>query len=348
MVLSKLLLEWYKMYARDLPWRETSDPYRIWISEIILQQTRIEQGMSYYFNFIEAFPDIKSLASAPLDKVLSTWQGLGYYSRARNLHHAAREITEKFEGKFPETYNEIIGLKGIGEYTAGAIASIAFNEPVIAIDGNVKRVVSRLESIYDEISTASANRNIRNFLENEIPIESPGQFNQALMDLGSLVCTPLNPKCEECPLKTICKAYATDKVSDLPVKYKKKAVKKRYFHYFIIEDKENLLLQRREKQDIWHMLYEFPLIETGSPADDQKIINEMMSSLCSECPEITLKKVSPTIRHQLSHQLIFTRFYHLDVPHKFIKQDTGIFPLDKKQIAEYPLPRLIEKYYHEG
>jgi A/G-specific adenine glycosylase len=262
---SQRLLWWYHQNGRPLPWRETKDPYAIWISEIILQQTRVDQGLGYYLRFMEAYPDVHSLARAPLDELLRLWQGLGYYSRARNLHQAALQLVEEHGGKLPQSFQGWLQVKGVGPYTAAAIASIAFNEAVPALDGNVFRVLARLFAIEHGFETAAEKAAFRSLAQDLMDAEHSGDFNQAMMDFGALVCKPAAPDCASCPFNRECLALARDKVTQFPVRKKKAAPRLRYFNYFLffLKGEKTFPVQQRGSGDIWEKLYELPLI--GNP-----------------------------------------------------------------------------------
>lgn len=323
MNISSSLLNWYKTNKRELPWRDTGNPYQIWLSEIILQQTRIDQGMGYFHRIYQRFPDIHSLASASEDEVLSLWQGLGYYSRARNLHHTAKTISAYYGGAFPPDYHELKKLKGIGSYTAAAIASIAFNIPVAAIDGNVSRVISRLFAIETPIDNSSTRKIIENLADEILDTRQPGDFNQAMMDLGSMICKPTNPLCQQCPLFDFCLARAKKTEHLLPVKSKKIKQRKRYFHFFLLTCMKNdtrfLFVEKRRNNDIWKNLYQLPLAETDSPEIPEQLPlpAEAISMLKSKGfhPEITGKPV--TYKHQLSHQTLEASFYKIILPQEY-------------------------------
>ncbi|MFW5879947.1 MAG: A/G-specific adenine glycosylase [bacterium] len=343
MDISKLLRKWYEKERRDLPWREISDPYKIWVSEIILQQTRINQGMEYYHSFIEKFPDVFSLAGADISEVLNIWQGLGYYSRARNMHHAARTIVNNYNGIFPENYESILQLKGVGQYTAGAIASIAFNESVPAIDGNVKRVISRVYEIYDNPDKPSGHRIIYEKVLNILRDDKPGEINQALMDLGSMVCKPKSPLCNQCPLSDICLANLKGIAEKLPVKNRKLKTKNRFFYYCIISCGENLVINHRREKDIWQLMYDFPLIETNEKLEED-ILYKSISKKFFNKEEVIITKISPEIIHVLSHQRIHTRFIHLVSKSLKNAAFSEYFIINKYKISDYPVPRLIHRY----
>jgi A/G-specific adenine glycosylase len=290
---SKILLDWFEENQRQLPWRGETDPYKIWVSEVILQQTRVKQGWGYYLRFVERFHSVKSLAEAPLQEVLHVWQGLGYYSRARNMHTAAKQIMQEHQGVFPHNYLEIRKLKGIGDYTAAAIASIAFGLPYPAVDGNVLRVITRIFGIYDDISQQKTVQTVTQLCQELIVHENPGNFNQALMELGAIQCTPKNPKCEICPFKTHCVAFEKEQVTILPVKSLKTKIKERFFHYFIFIKNGKTIIEQRTANDIWKNLYQFPLIETETACNIEKL------------QPFFLKE----IKHKLTHQHLTIRFY---------------------------------------
>lgn len=303
-----LLLSWYKDNKRDLPWRHTTNPYYIWLSEIILQQTRVDQGLPYYHSFINNFPTIKDLAIASEDQVLKLWQGLGYYSRARNLHKTARTIYYEKANKFPQSYKEIIKLHGIGPYTAAAISSFAFKEPIAVVDGNVFRVLSRIFGIYEDISKVK-NRHVFQNLANElISIEQPDLFNHALMDFGSLICTPTNPKCASCNFQNHCYAFLKKQTTTLPVKNSKTKVKNRYLNYIILKTGDKVAIQQRIKKDIWQQLYQFPLIETPTPNDKNvlKILSQQYRN------QTIIKLTQQPIKHKLSHQQLYINIYMIE------------------------------------
>lgn len=347
MAISNLLLKWYEKEGRELPWRETKDPYEIWVSEIIMQQTRINQGTAYYHSFLERFPDILSLASADIKEVLIIWQGLGYYSRARHMHETAKKIVNEFGGKFPSSYEDILKLKGIGEYTAGAIASISFDQRVPAIDGNVKRVAARIFGIMDDIGKNSTFTNIRKILLREMPANDPGNFNQALMDLGSLICKPLNPVCKLCPINGQCDAYKLGQVNDIPVKYKKVKIRIRHFFYAIIQAEEYILINKRTGKDIWEGLYEFPCFEENRNLSESEIYSKLNQHYFNVNEMFRIGKISTTINHILSHQKILAKFVHLELDELPENLKRKYIPVKKSDIDQYPLPRLIEKYLPE-
>ena len=304
------LERWFADNARDLPWRHTREAYKIWVSEIILQQTRVAQGYDYYMRFVERFPDVQSLASAQDDEVMKYWQGLGYYSRARNMLAAARDIAVRFGGTFPSHYDDIRSLKGIGDYTAAAIASIAYDLPYAVLDGNVYRVLSRLFDIDLPIDDAAGKRYFSELADTLLHREKPGLYNQAMMELGALVCLPSGTLCDKCPIASHCAAYAAGTVSQRPVKQGKVAVKHRYFHYFVIMHRGDTWLHRREADDIWRNLYEFPLIETPAPMSLSFLRRtDEYAALLGDAGKLTFPAPPFECRHVLTHRIIHAVFY---------------------------------------
>ncbi|WP_282017235.1 A/G-specific adenine glycosylase [Salegentibacter mishustinae] len=343
MVFSKVLIDWYLKNKRELPWRKTRDPYHIWLSEIMLQQTRIEQGLPYYQRFISAFPSVFDLAAAPQEKVLKLWQGLGYYSRARNLHESAKYVAEELNGVFPGSYKELKELKGVGDYTAAAIASICYNEPVAVVDGNVYRVLSRFFDIETPINSTAGIKEFKALASELLDEKDPSSFNQALMEFGALQCKPRNPLCETCPLSSGCLALQKNKIKDLPVKLKKTKVKKRYFNYLVVYSQENkTLLQQRTGKGIWNGLYEFPLIETEKPVSEGAFpsaekINEILGV---QELSLQLHNKKPVV-HKLSHQHIYTHFWWVKA------EDVGEEGIPVKNVKDYPVPVLIANFLKE-
>ena len=329
---------WYNTGKRTLPWLEIKDPYKIWLSEIILQQTRVEQGTPYYHRFIKKYPTVFKLAAASLDDVLKLWEGLGYYSRARNLHHAANEIVEKHKGIFPNNYAAIIELKGIGKYTASAILSYAYALPYAAIDSNVIRIITRYFGIEEDIESKSGKTKIETYAQKILDKKQPGIFNQAMMDFGSLVCKPKNPECLDCPLKNNCFAFKNEMVEILPVKGKKLIKKTRFFNYLVIISGKNILITKRNEQDIWKNLYQFPLIEDKNNLSLIQLKREMRSrKMISQIPDKII--ASDIFTQQLSHQTIKTRF--------FIINTANIKAFDIESSIKIPLSAL-KKYVFPG
>lgn len=337
--------EWYQQNQRKLPWRETSDPYKIWISEIILQQTQVKQGQNYYFKFIETFPDIQTLAKTSEQKILKIWQGLGYYSRARNLHKAAIYICNNLSGEFPKTKIELEKLSGIGPYTAAAIASIAFNKPHAVVDGNVYRLLSRFFAISTPIDSTQGKKEFELLANELIDRQSPGTFNQAMMEMGALVCTPAKPQCHICPIADKCKSRAAGSQMQFPVKRKKGDKRTRYFNYVIIRNNASLLLSKRNKGDIWQGLFEPLLIESDILLSQ----NSLYEILNHEWPYMEhMPIIKSESRQTLTHQIIYARFFELFLPHAF-ELPRSIFKKELQAVNlaswhEYPVPRLIENF----
>ncbi len=333
------LLTWYQENQRRLPWRNIREPYRIWLSEIMLQQTRVSQMEAYYRRFLQRFPTVEALAKAPEREVLKYWQGLGYYSRARNLHASAKKIFFELGNRFPSTYREIIRLKGVGEYTAAAIASFAFGESTPVLDGNVFRLYSRYFGISEPKNNSRALAEVKRLLHLHIVQADPAQFNQAVMEFGALQCTPSPPDCLACPLRSGCYAYEHGKVDVLPTKTPAVKQKKRYFHYFIfLRHGKTLIVQRKEK-DIWQKLYEFPLIETTRPYAPERIRSEYPAYFL----HASSVNVSNRVEHTLSHQKIMARFYTIEVPRfPFTGKDFQVVSLTC--LEKYPFPQLIKAF----
>ena len=332
----KKLLSWYATAKRDLPWRGTADPYKVWLSEVILQQTRVVQGLPYYERFITHFPTVSDLANASEEEVLKLWQGLGYYSRAKNLHHTAQHIATVLGGVFPKSYQELVKLKGIGDYTASAIASFCYNEPCAVVDGNVYRVLSRLFGVQTPINTPAAAKEFK-ALANEL-LDKPraGEYNQAIMEFGAIVCTPQSPDCANCVLRDSCWAWAHNQVGVLPAKLKKIKIKERYFNYLVwLSADQQTLLQKREGKDIWHGLYEFPLIETSTPLSAAALTEQLRE----QYPLITpyLYNESPVV-HKLTHQHIHTSFWVLTT-HSPLEKGISI-----SQLERYPVSALTANF----
>jgi A/G-specific adenine glycosylase len=339
MIFSNSLVYWYLRNKRDLPWRNTSNPYYIWLSEIILQQTRVDQGTAYYLKFIAHFPTVHDLALASEEEVLKLWQGLGYYSRARNLHFSAKYIVNELNGDFPTTYNDLLKLKGVGDYTASAVASICFNETAAVVDGNVYRVLARYFGIAIPINISNGIKEFKKLAQELIDTQNPGTHNQAIMEFGARMCKPQNPDCEICPLNSSCVALSLNKVKELPVKENKVKVKKRYFNYLVIQTPLNKTKIVKRTKGIWMNLYEFPLIETSFEIDEQVLIAN------SKFEEL-FKNVSTTVKlfnkdvlvHKLSHQHIYTKFWIINT------QDIADFDLNWNEIEAFPVSTLVHNF----
>ena len=339
MKFSNYLILWYLQNKRDLPWRTTVNPYKIWLSEIILQQTRVDQGMSYYFKFIENFPTINELALASEQEVLKLWQGLGYYSRARNLHFSAKYIVNELNGEFPKTYSELIKLKGVGDYTASAIASICYNEATAVVDGNVYRVLARYFGISTAINSTKGIKEFKELAQQLIDVTNPGTHNQAIMEFGARMCKPQNPNCEICPLNNSCLALSRKQIKELPVKEKKLKIKNRYFNYLVINTTNNTTKLIKRGKGIWQNLYEFPLVETLHEIDENKLIeSEMFNNLFNAAP-VTIKLFNKElIVHKLSHQHIYTKFWIVNT------SNFSNFEHSWDTIEKFPVSTLINNF----
>ncbi len=339
------LLTWYETNKRELPWRNERDPYKVWISEIILQQTRVAQGWSYYLRFIERFPDLQSVYEGGEQEVLKYWQGLGYYTRARNIYAGAVYIVEEYNGVFPSTYQEILKIKGVGTYTAAAIASFAFRRPHAVIDGNVLRIFARIHGIYDPIDNSLGKNKISELANSLIPNDIPHLFNQALMDFGAIHCSPQLPKCSDCCFSLSCYANLHYEQSALPVKGHKTKTRNRFFYYLCIENKDYIYLQKRNSRDIWQGLYEFPLWETSAPLSDiYSDLTPYLQNLLDDIP-FEIIHASHVYKHVLSHQIITAVFIRLKIPHA-VKQ-TNFLYVHRHNLADYPVSRLMEKFLNE-
>ncbi len=348
---SEKVVQWYGEHHRDLPWRNTQEPYKIWLSEIILQQTRVIQGLPYYKKFIKHYPKINSLAQAKPEEVLRLWQGLGYYTRARNLHKCAQEVVKKFNGKFPPGFKELRKLPGIGDYTAAAIASFAFQEPVAVVDGNVYRVLSRVFGIHYDITSGEGKRYFFDLANQLISKQDPGLFNQAIMEFGALQCLPQNPKCDECIFKKNCFAFQHDQQSQFPVKRKTIKVTQRYFYYYLIRSGKKILMTLRDQKDIWQGLYDFPLMEEIHSTSKGKIMDQMLAKTGLSSSFASQNVIYKDYRHILTHQIIHARFIRFDWQQKNKLPAGSPFAKSKwyspRQIAQLPKPVLISRYLED-
>lgn len=342
--ISSALINWYEINKRELPWRDINDPYKIWISEIILQQTRVNQGISYYFRFIERFPTIKELAKSAEDEVLKYWQGLGYYSRARNLHKAAKQIISNFGGKFPTQHSDILSLAGIGEYTAAAISSFAYNDFYAVVDGNVFRFLSRFFGIETPIDTTTGKKEFSNLAAEILSTINPGIHNQAIMEFGALQCVPNSPDCTICPLCNSCSAFQTNSITTLPVKSKKTKTKNRYFNYLFINYKNDTFIQKRTAKDIWQNLYEFPLIETEHLLTDSELIeHDSFKSLFEGIHKIEILKRTNPMKHVLSHRVIYAQFQIIAID-EMSNNLENLIKVPLNSIDKYATSRLMELF----
>jgi A/G-specific adenine glycosylase len=344
MQISRILMDWYLSKKRDLPWRNTSNPYHIWISEIIMQQTRVAQGTSYYNRFIATFPDIQALANADINEVLKAWQGLGYYSRARNLHAGAKFVVSQYDGVLPADYSDLLKIKGVGEYTAAAIGSIAFNLPLPVVDGNVNRVLSRVYGIHDPVNTTVGIKRIKEFALKIVDPENAGLHNQALMEFGALQCVVHHPNCKDCPLNTICYAWNHEEVEMLPIKVKPKKVRIRFFNYVVLLYHNYIVIKKRSKKDIWQGLYEFPLIETSQLIDKNKIRKHPEWESLFQNFDYQVSNISKIYKHQLTHQTINTRFFTIEIKNMPEPLNSEMLLVKKDELHRYPVSKLIENY----
>lgn len=337
---SKVLIKWYLQNKRDLPWRNTTNPYPIWLSEIMLQQTRVAQGMPYFLSFTTAFPTVFDLAKANEEQVLKLWQGLGYYSRARNLHKTAQYVAFDLGGIFPDNYADLLKLKGIGEYTAAAIASFSFNETVPVVDGNVFRVLSRYFDIETDIAQASAKKEFAALAFELMPKDKPATFNQAIMEFGALQCVPKSPNCGICVFNESCAALQKNKVDQLPVKSKKIKIRNRYFNYLVVADEnDNTIIQKRTDKGIWHNLYEFPLIETEKEEDFDYVSEAVQGDYFKDNTVLSMLEYNEkSIIHKLSHQHLHIKFWKVNLNGSI---ENGI---NKAVLRTFPFPIVIYNF----
>lgn len=340
MEFSNSLIHWYLQNKRDLPWRNTTNPYLIWLSEIMLQQTRVAQGLPYFLAFTEAFPTVFDLAKADEEQVLKLWQGLGYYSRARNLHATAKYIAMELNGNFPDNYKNLLQLKGVGEYTAAAIASFSYNEPVAVVDGNVFRVLSRYFNIDSDISDGKTKKEFQNLAQEVLPLDNPALFNQAIMEFGALQCVPKNPNCEDCIFSSSCGALQQKRVAKLPVKSKKTKVSNKFFNYLVLKDVTgNFMVKKREGKGIWENLYEFPLIETEELVSELDFMNQLAEmDFFDQKPNEIFVLHPQIIQHKLSHQNLYIRFFQLNFDVKL--PDSKLLT----EIEKLPFPIVIHNF----
>ncbi|HKC67198.1 MAG TPA: A/G-specific adenine glycosylase [Bacteroidia bacterium] len=333
------LIKWFKQHKRDLPWRNTTDPYKVWLSEIILQQTRVAQGMPYYLSFVKEFPTVFDLAKAPEQKVLKLWQGLGYYSRARNLHTAAKEVVKNYKGIFPSEFEELKKLKGVGDYTAAAISSFCFNKPQAVVDGNVYRVLARLFAIDTPVNSTEGKKQFALLAQELLDKKNAGTYNQAIMEFGALYCTPHKPDCEACIFYDTCLSGSESKALNYPVKIANKKMTTRYFEYFVIISNQNTYTQQRTENDIWKNLHQFPLLEYAEKANDTKVLEQLKKEILkTKTNNFEIIKQTGYKKHQLSHQTIYARFTYINV-NKFVNPTYKQTSL--KQLKKLPFPVLL-------
>ena len=329
-----------------MPWKGEKDPYKIWLSEIILQQTRVEQGLNYYNNFIKTFPDVHKLAKAPDSKVFKLWEGLGYYTRCRNLIATARYISKELKGKFPSVYEDIKALKGIGPYTAAAISSFAFNLPHAVVDGNVFRVLARIFGIDKPVDSTEGKKLFTALADELLGKKEPGLYNQAIMDFGAVVCKPAAPLCITCIFKKQCVAFLQNKINEFPVKEKKISIRKRWFYYLVVEYNNEIAIRQRTEKDIWQDLYEFPLIETAGEMDKKKILQAAEKKKWLTKKNYELLTVSPLFKQQLSHQFIAGQFIKIRLKKKPAVKNNWLW-VSKNKAGKYAFPQFINQYLRE-
>ncbi len=337
---------WYKPSDRPMPWKEIDNPYFIWLSEIILQQTRVEQGKDYYLKFVEKYPTVFDLAKAPEDELMKMWEGLGYYSRARNLHAAAKHIAFELDGKFPETYEGILSLKGVGPYTAAAIGSFAFGLPYAVLDGNVYRVLSRYYGIETPTDSTEGKKEIAGIAESVLDKERPGKFNQAIMDFGATVCKPKGALCETaCTMRQKCLAFKEKRVYEFPVRKKKLKKTLRFFHFFILEDNGSVFIRKRTEKDIWQNLYDFPSLETEKETDFTALEkSDAFKELVGG--DYNIKTHSQSYKQELTHRTVIARFHELEVSSNFAGNDNWT-KVERKEIRNFAFPKIIDRYLND-
>jgi A/G-specific adenine glycosylase len=347
---NRQLAYWFSQHHRPLPWKGEKDPYIIWLSEVILQQTRVEQGLPYFEHFKENYPTVHHLAQATTDQVMKSWQGLGYYSRARNMHHAAKYISKDLGGVFPNTYQSILALKGVGPYTAAAIASFAYELPNAVVDGNVFRVLSRYFNISTPIDSTQGKKQFSNLAQKilESSEMTPSAHNQAMMDFGATMCVARNPKCGDCPLKDACKAYRDDLVEQLPVKSKKLKKKVRFFNYLVIKSTCELLLDKREEKDIWQQLYQFPLLEMSDAVQSEQTIRA--SSIWKTIfgsENVVISRMAGPYSQVLSHQRIRATFWEVEVENVKKLNYSNYQVVELKNLSKFAFPKIIDCYFQD-
>jgi A/G-specific adenine glycosylase len=338
-----VLEKWYLLNARDLPWRNQPNPYSIWLSEVILQQTRVAQGMAYYLKFMELFPDVHQLARASEDQILKAWQGLGYYSRARNLHKAAKVISENLNGRFPKKSEQLEELPGIGTYTAAAIASIAFNEAVAVVDGNVYRVLSRYFGIATPMDSPKGKKEFADLAGKQLNGQNPGMHNQAIMDFGAMVCTPKGAMCSACPLQSTCQSFKGNFVYDLPIRSKKTAVKELWLTYYYVVEDGHTYLVRRNGEGIWKGLYDFPNDQSESRPELDVVLSEFVETYIGKSFVSKLVK-HDVMTHQLTHRKIYASFVSLYLKGKPRYVPDEWLRISHDRITKYGVSRLVEKF----
>jgi len=347
----KKLIQWYLHNKRELPWRSTKDPYFIWLSEIILQQTRVAQGLPYYEKFANEFPKVEDLANASEEKILKMWQGLGYYSRARNLHFSAKHVAFEYDGVFPQNYKDLLNLKGVGDYTASAIASICYDEETAVVDGNVYRVLARYFGVETPINSSNGIREFKLLAQQLIDKTQPGTYNQAIMEFGARHCVPQNPDCNSCIFNDKCIALSTKRIGSLPVKLKKTKIRKRFFNYVVVNSKDQqTVLRQRTGKGIWRQLFEFPLIESDIDVDATELAK--LDEYINLSKELQIESLAlfneKVIIHKLSHQHLYTRFWIAETKDlSLTNMDLGLEGILIERVGDYAVPVLIENFISE-
>ncbi len=341
-------MTWYASSHRPLPWKGEKDPYVIWLSEIILQQTRVEQGLPYFQRFVSKYPTVKELADAPQDEILKLWEGLGYYSRARNMHEAAKYIADELNGRFPRSFEEILKLKGVGPYTAAAIASFAYDLPHAVLDGNVFRVLARFLGIDLPIDSTGGKKHFKIIADQLLDKQQAGKYNQAIMDFGATQCTPQKPACDRCPLQTQCQAFSLNKVDQLPVKAKKIRRRTRFFHYFVINQENKVWIRKREQKDIWRNLYDFPLVELEALSRDPKqILGKLDTPFLPPPTTQQVTKISQPYQQLLTHQKIIAVFIEIQANKDFQPNLSSVKQVERKNLSNFAFPKLIDCYLRD-
>ena len=341
---AKEIIDWYLLNKRELPWRNTSDPYIIWLSEIIMQQTRVEQGMPYFMRFAEKYPTVEHFASASEDEILKLWQGLGYYSRGRNMHKTAQLVMEEHAGYFPKNYDSLIRLKGIGEYTAAAISSFSSNEAKAVVDGNVFRLLSRYFGIDTPINSTQGKKIFTELANELLDKQQAGTFNQAIMEFGSLQCKPKNPECPSCPLQAGCEARRTNRINDLPFKIKSQKIRERYFNYFLAIKNGQVLFNKRGPGDIWENMYELPLFETEKPINPHDLISSD-KFISAFGKDTVICSVTKPVKHILSHQKLYATFIEIENFSEQFLNDSAWFYVQLDELEKLAQPKLIFQFF---
>lgn len=347
-VFSKQLFKWYTQNKRAHPWIKHRDPYKIWLYEIIMQQTRISQGTPYYEKFITRYPSVGHLAKGDINEILKLWEGLGYYSRARNLHHAAKQICTDYNGVFPKTSKELLKLKGIGKYTSAAIATFAYDEKIGVVDGNVYRVLARVFGIADPIDETQGKKIFDKLAQELVDSKKPALYNQAIMDFGALQCTPKQPQCNKCTMATDCVALKKQSIETLPVKSKKLIKKKRYFNYLVLELKDKKIIRQRIHKDVWRLLFEYPYIEEVAPKNlTKQVIGNWLSENIGYTGEFEWKNEQKSYKQQLTHQTIIGSFYNVKLANKpDLKEPYKL--ITREDLAKHAFPKILDCYLNDN